>query len=149
MVGFFELRTAADLREKLRRDFARVQASSLDVDTLFNFLVTAEHMADWVLPGKVNREARKALRNGSVVLQVCSHLANGAKHYRIEAGHHQSVDQTLQSDENTQRFLAPRSRPTALVIVLQERVAQVLGQRILAIQFAEQVLDFWDAYPLE
>ena len=56
-----------------------------------DFFVTAEHMADWVLPGQANRQARETLRASSVLLQVPSHVANGAKHFIAEARPHQSV----------------------------------------------------------
>ena len=154
MFGFFELRTANDLRAKLRRDFAKLDANKLDVDLLMNFLFTAEHMADWVLPGKKNKEARQALRDGSVYLRICSHLANGGKHFILEAKHHQSV--SIMSVEGffpegffPKGYLPPGYFPQFLVVVLKGEAAKQLGNKLLVTELAAHVLAFWEAYPLD
>ncbi len=53
MEGLFSLKTPADLREKLRRDLAKLLDAPLDADAAFNFFITAEHMLDWVYPNRV------------------------------------------------------------------------------------------------
>src|SRR4051794_3920716 len=97
MEGLFTLKTPADLREKMRRDLEKMRAAPLDADAAFNFFVTAEHMLDWVYPRDANRQARTDARKKSTLLQVCSHLANGAKHFEVEGKQHQSVDKTGRS----------------------------------------------------
>src|SRR5262245_24876821 len=94
MSGIFHLRTATDLREKLRRDLKKLKDEPLNADAAFNFFVTAEHMLDWVYPKKANRQKRTVARKNSVWLQVCSHLANGAKHFEVEDPQHDSVSST-------------------------------------------------------
>ena len=154
MDGFFDMRTAGDLREKLRRDFAKFSAEPLDVDAFFNFLLTAEHMADWVLPGKANKKARQAIWGSSIYLQVCSHLANGAKHHRVEAKHHRSVSSTEEvgfdpPGYNPPGYNPPGYDPIALVVILKEDAASVLGERLLASDLVEQIMAFWNARPLD
>src|SRR5262249_8271723 len=94
MTGVFDLVTAADLREKLRRDLAKFKSEPLNPDAAFNFFVTAEHMLDWVHPKQINKLKREAERKSEILLQVCSHLANGAKHFEVEGSQHDSVSST-------------------------------------------------------
>lgn len=154
MEGFFTLNSAADLREKLRRDLAKLRAAPTNIDSALNFFITAEHMADWVHPGKAGRAAREALRDSSLLLQVCSHLANGGKHFRVEAKHHDSVARTRRVGGITtlgRYALGTRplggGRPTCYVD-LQGDAAAALGPSIEVITLARCVMAFWDAHPL-
>lgn len=88
--GFGSLERPEDLLAKLHHDYERVRNAPGDPYAAFDFFVT-EHMIDWVLPGRANRQAREKLSAGSVLLQVVSHVASGAKHFIAEARHHQSV----------------------------------------------------------
>jgi hypothetical protein len=54
MIGFFDLKTAADLRAKLRRDIEKLRAEPTNPDAAFNFFVTALHMLDWIYPKNAN-----------------------------------------------------------------------------------------------
>jgi len=94
MDGIFRLKTAADLREKLRRDLQKLKDAPLDLDAAFNFFVTAESILDWAYPKRANKQKRIDVMNGSALLWVCSHLATGAKHFEPEAHHHVSVSST-------------------------------------------------------
>lgn len=82
--GFFNLQTPQDLLQKLRHDFGRLKESPLDSYAAFDFLVTAYHMLEWRYPGKSNNAKRRQMeRDGkSKLLWVCSHLANGSKHFQ-------------------------------------------------------------------
>lgn len=91
MKGLFELQTPADLLRKLRSDFEELKKQPRNSYLAFNFFVTAEHMKDWLFPGYSKEGARKTLQNSSQVLLVCSHVANGAKHFVAESRHHKSV----------------------------------------------------------
>jgi len=88
--GHFTLRTAEDLFRKLERDFELIRARPLDSDVCFNFFVTAEHLPEWHFKGDSKKAA--AHRNSKALLRVCSHLANGAKHFRVNG--HSSVGST-------------------------------------------------------
>lgn len=54
--GFFELKTAQDLLDKLKREYMQLQKSPLNQDIAFNFFITAEHMPDWIYPDVENVE---------------------------------------------------------------------------------------------
>lgn len=46
-MGFFELRTPRDMLEKARREHERLR-TRFDIDNLFNFFVTANHIRDYI-----------------------------------------------------------------------------------------------------
>lgn len=88
--GLFTLKTAEDLFRKLERDFNLMRARPLDPDVCFNFFVTAEHLPEWHFGGDAKKAA--AHRDSKALLRVCSHLANGAKHFQVNR--HSSVGST-------------------------------------------------------
>jgi hypothetical protein len=92
--GAFDLQTARDLLQKLHHDLEALRREPTNTYRAFNFFVTAEHMKDWVYPGNANRGARERLETESLLLQVCSHLANGAKHFVADRPRHRSVADT-------------------------------------------------------
>jgi hypothetical protein len=88
--GFGTLQSAGDLPAKLRHDYSRIERDPTDQYAAFDFFVSAEHMVDWILPGRANKDAREAIRESDVLLQLVSHIASGSKHFGAEARHHQS-----------------------------------------------------------
>jgi hypothetical protein len=144
--GIFYLNTAADLREKLRRDLAKMKAEPLNADAAFNFFVTAEHMLDWVYPKENDTQKKTDTRNQSVLLQVCSHLANGAKHFEATAKRHKSVSGTRVAD-GLFHLLGPRVR-RQLTITLKGDAATQFGPTIEAIQLADMIMVYWDKHSL-
>ncbi len=91
MEGIFSLTTLTDLFQKLEHDFSLMQMNPSDPYAAFNFFVTAEHMVDWKYPGYANKNNCKDFRKSNIILQICSHIANGAKHFVAQANHHKSV----------------------------------------------------------
>jgi len=81
--GFATLQSAGDLLQKIRHDHERLRSAPEDVYAAFDFFVSAYHMLDWLHPNEA--AARKAEEEGNVLLQVCSHIANGAKHFQATA----------------------------------------------------------------
>ena len=157
MVGVFDLGTAADLREKLHRDLVKFKSEPLNPDMAFTFFVTAEHMLDWVFPKKGNKIKRTAERKKSVLLRVCSHLANGAKHMEVEDSHHDSVSSTGTGGGYLPVRFFPKSywpngyfgAGRKLVVRLKGDAATQLGKIIGAVQLAEMVMEYWDKHPLQ
>ncbi len=144
MQGTFELKTAHDLLEKLRSELAQLKRDPTDTYVAFNFFVTAERMKDWVFPGYSNEAARKRVQESSLLLQICSHLANGAKHLVAEAKHHRSVSDT----RRTGGYWSPRYWPGgSLVVELQGDAARHLGSSISAVELAGRILAFWESRP--
>lgn len=151
--GFFELRSTDDLLRKLRHDLGLLKADRTNTYLAFNLFVTAEHMKDWLYPGKKNEDKRKALENSSVLLQTCSHIANGAKHFHVEARHHRTVADTERTGAHWPEgywatgYWAPGHwAEGALVIELEGAATRALGTRITAVELAERVVGFWDSY---
>lgn len=93
--GFFSLRTARDLREKLEVDFSRLSRSnpsSIEAQyAAFDFFVCAEHIPDWLATtagGSIS--SHRSYPDGALV----SHIANGAKHFQVKNPRHTTVKDT-------------------------------------------------------
>ena len=55
-------------------------------------------MVDWLYPGYANRQKREDIENGELLLQIASHLANGSKHFEVEARKHKFVEDATRRD---------------------------------------------------
>jgi hypothetical protein len=147
--GIFTLRTADDLRLKLKRDLEKLKKDPLNGDLAFNFFVTAEHMLDWVYPTSTSK--RTAERGKSILLQICSHLANGAKHFEATDPRHKSVSSTERSSSwagwGDSWGSSWSSGP--LVVRLKGDAAKQLGGIVAVIDLAEKVMAYWDKHPLK
>jgi hypothetical protein len=156
MSGIFYLTTAADLRGKLRRDLEKLKHEPLNGDAAINFLLTAEHMLDWVYPKRVNRKKRHDEKSNSMILRICSHVANGAKHFEVEDPQHDSVSSTgTAAGYFAAPYHAPRYFSNAyfgagrmLAVRLKGSAAKQLGPRISVVDLAEKVMEYWDKHPL-
>lgn len=144
--GLFELRSPQDLLKKLHHDYARLQQLPLDQYAAFDFFVTAEHMLDWLYPNESQK--RKDVRNKNVLLQVCSHIANGSKHFVASDKRHVSVKDARKHEGAFQRdaFQSDAFSVPRLQIDLQGEAAQELGESIDAFELAGKVLTFWKNY---
>ncbi|MDP9309498.1 MAG: hypothetical protein M3R24_01140 [Chloroflexota bacterium] len=146
--GLFELQSPHDLLMKLRHDYRRIEESPLDQYAAFDFFVTAEHMVDWQYPHEVDNFKRTGLRNSNVLLQVCSHIANGSKHFQATAKRHDSVKNAQVHKGAFQRdaFQADAFDVSRLVVQLQGQAAQEFGELIDVLELARRVLEFWETY---
>ena len=86
------MRSPADLRDKLRRDYARLAAHPGDADLAFNFFATADRLPDWLYPEGDGR--RTGIRN-LPLLALCSALATGAAHFRMADRRHRTSGKAL------------------------------------------------------
>ena len=148
MDGFLELQSANDLMAKLRHDFTLLERQPMDTYLAFNFFVTAEHMADWQLPGQSNRTSRADLRKSNTLLQLCSHLANGMKHFRAEAKHHTSVRGALKNRGvygNSYPNTYQNAHPREILIQLDGDAREAYGDSINVVDLARETLEFWEA----
>jgi hypothetical protein len=101
----------------------------------------------------LRQEKPSEVKNSSLV-QTCSHIANGFKHFTADAARHKSVAGTWQTGGYwlgryfTPRYWEPRYWASgALVIELQGDAAKKLGGGITAVELAERVLGFWENRP--
>jgi hypothetical protein len=141
--GLFELQSPQDLLKKLHHDYARLQQSPLDQYAAFDFFVTGEHMLDWLYPN--DSQKRKHVRDKNVLLQVCSHIANGSKHFVASDKRHVSVKDVRKNEGAFQRdaFQSDAFEVPRLQIDLQGKAARELGESIDAFELAGKVLNFW------
>ena len=153
--GLFQLQSPEDLLDKLAHDYDRFEKSQLDQYVAFDFFVTAEHVLDWLYPddedktiSKSNKERRKDVRSKSLLLQVCSHIASGSKHFVALDSRHVSVKD---ASKHEGAFAREAFSPTGfdvprLEIRLQGEASRELGESIDAFELAGKVLDFWKNY---
>lgn len=152
MRGAFTLESPHDLLTKLKSDYEALLADPGNSHFAFNFFVTAEHMLDWIYPGYDNKSKRQSERDSSVLLQVCSHLANGAKHFVAEAKHHTSVKQSGRK-KRWNPLSGPLGGPfvyrgtsSGLWVDLDGDAEKELGSSVRASKLAEQILAYWSSH---
>jgi len=149
--GLFDLKKPQDLLRKLQHDYRRVVQAPTDTYAAFDFFVTAEHMLDWCYPGDDHEPDRRTLRQNSPLLQVCSHIANGAKHFRIERSHHVSVKHTKVEQPSfvpgTFQANAFQSNGQFLIDLREEEAEALgLGSPVEVSKLAEKVQHFWEEW---
>ena len=129
--GLLTLQSPQDVLAKLEHDYQRLKQSPMDPYIAFDFFVTAEHMVDWLFPADGDAPKRKEMRGSSVLLEVCSHIASGAKHFHATARRHRSVEKTV--ERPAARFgvleigVSRLGTDEGLEIQLQGEAAQQLG----------------------
>lgn len=149
--GFFALYTPQALLKKLEYDYKRLEASPMDTYAAFDFFITAEHMVDWVYPNDnpTEKKKRETLRRKSL-LQICSHIANGSKHFEARAQHHKSVKGTLvRPGAQLGTFMLGVSRlgtSAGLEIRLKGYAKRRFGEYIDVGHLSKLILDFWQKY---
>jgi len=105
----FALRSPADLLEKLKREFKRLQEDeTYQSDHAFNFAVTAWHMTDWIYDDARQRDPanpkpfgykrkgnfQQFVRSDRVALNICYELASGSKHFELPPEKKKKVRET-------------------------------------------------------
>ena len=156
MKGIFNLKSPSDLLQKLEHDFCLIQEKPDDPYIAFNFFVTAEHMLDWQYPGYENKIDRENLRKSEIILQICSHIANGAKHFEAQARHHKSISDTLKKAVYGGGGLPKGSFPIGAIpkygvpgewtdelYIELSGDASAFGESISVVSLAEEILTFW------
>jgi hypothetical protein len=136
MRGIFDLTTPEALVSKLYVEFEQFQNNPNDTYQAFNFFVTAEHIPDWL--------DEKNLRKQEPLLRICSHIANGAKHF--EVNRHNAVIGTEKERYAEEGYFAEDYAEEPLVIYLSEVEARAMGKEsIRALELAGMIVDYWAA----
>lgn len=149
MQGIFSLQSPKDLLAKLQSDYEALCVEPGNSYLAYNFFVTAEHMLDWVYPGFANKGKRQAERDSSVLLQICSHLASGAKHFLAEAKHHDSVKESGRRRRwnplagPLEGPFVPKMALSGLLVDLDGEAQETFGSSVRASKLAEDVLNYW------
>lgn len=145
--GLFALQTPSDLFRKLEHDYERILASPMDAYAAFDFFVTAEHVVDWLYPNDSDKKQRENLRQANLVLQACSHIANGSKHFEARAKQHGSVQNTIERPAmrlgQWKLGISRLGMEEGLEIQFQGQAAIEFGTFLDTPDFAKKVLEFW------
>jgi hypothetical protein len=142
--GFATLKTPRDLLRKMEHDYGRMQSEPGDEYAAYDFFVTAEHMLDWIHPDRKNTKMRESVRDSQVLLQVTSHIANGAKHFEATDPRHKSVTEIERGQYVELDYVESGYFAEPLVIKLATAEAGVLGgAEIEATELARRVLEYW------
>ena len=140
--GFAQLRRPADLYAKLHYDLGRMLEDPGDEYPAFDFFVTAEHIVDWLHPA--SRHKQQALRKSDPLLQLVSHLANGAKHFEATLSRHDSVGSMTRETYVESSFEVPGVADDVLVVTLTDSQAKVFGSaHFEVVTLAHRVIDYW------
>ncbi|MAM00520.1 MAG: hypothetical protein CL583_18930 [Alteromonadaceae bacterium] len=144
--GFCDLKSAPDLYKKLERDYHRIVKDEADPYCAFDFLVTAYHMIDWIYPNDKNRQ--REFEQKQVLLQLCSHIANGAKHFEATASKHKSVSSlgkqaVWNASSVTERGWEASSVTYRLQIELDGVAKERFGASMTVRALADELLVFW------
>lgn len=90
--GFFHLRCAHDLLDKLGRDYARLTENP-SADTLFDFFVTAWSISDWIKKERSDlHQAVSDLYQNRGPLFHCREIGNKAKHFVLTSERRKKPD---------------------------------------------------------
>lgn len=133
--GFFELETAQDLFEKLSWEFENLKKHPQDMKVAFNFFVTAEHIPDWL-----NKKGLKS----QPIPKICSHLANGAKHFKTKK--HTAVTKAWKDRVAEKGCVEDGVFLEPLMVNIDSHLAEALHIKnpIEVLQLAEEVMAYWD-----
>ena len=156
MKGIFTLNDPRDLLTKLEHDYEALKKDRNNSYSAFNFFVTAEHMLDWIHPGRSKSTQRSSEKNQSTILQICSHIANGAKHFEVEDKRHKSVSSTHRgggtgfggANLGTNLINANGNLPrgSSLFVKLNGDAEKQYGRTVNVLLLAEDTLNFWKAH---
>ena len=134
--GFFQLKDASDLFDKLQWEYENLSAHPGNAWNAFNFFVTAEHMADW--------KGCKSLKFTDPLLKLCSHLANGGKHFEKLHDIHKSVKSAKHDGVFEPGVYEEGVYEESLQITLEPDAVQALGVEVIdAVSLASKVIEFW------
>src|SRR6266536_6294597 len=97
MRGLFGLSNSADLFKKLECEFDQLIAEPTNAYLAYNFFVTAWHLLEWKYPDPRDNHIRNQIREQTPLLQICEHLAVGAKHFEPRSPHLKAVSASKKS----------------------------------------------------
>ena len=138
--GFFSLRTPEDLLGKLEADFERLcGANPTSVDAqyaAFDFFVTAEHLPEWVFHTSGDSLKQHRTYPDSALV---AHVANGAKHFRVDPKRHTTVRETRpQQGSFDPKVFDPSAFDVPRLVLDLEN-----GTSIAVIEVAKRVVGHW------
>jgi len=147
--GWLGFETPPELLAKLERELDKLRQNPGDHDVAYNLFVTAWSLVDWFHPN--DRDARERLRAANPILQVCAHLADGSKHFKLRNASHNSVVNTTRGANWAERpfGLSLGERPVsaaALFVHLTGEPAKRFGRFPSAVMLAEATVEWFRTY---
>ena len=139
--GFVELRNVKDYWKKLLFDFDHLRENEEHTYTAFNFFVTAYHLIDWIFEGQKSEERTEL--HQKPLMKLCSHIANGAKHFHIDSKRHKSVKKIEKDRYVEEGYVEEGYFEEPIIIYLSEPLKSKFGESISVVDLAEQIIDFW------
>ncbi len=102
-MAFFELRTPQDILQKAKREHGRLKAN-FDIDNVFNFFVTANHIRDYIKKNDVVAQAvlEEFLKDQD--MKDCCDLCDKAKHLRFTKRNRTDSSKPTRTDPLTHRW---------------------------------------------
>jgi hypothetical protein len=151
MKGLFGLSNSADLFKKLEREFEQLIADPADAYVAYNFFVTAWHLLEWKHPGPSGKLIRDRIRDQTPVLQICEHLAVGAKHFEPTNPKLKAVSSSKRSNSWANGAWAPGAWTkgawaSSLSIELTGDAQKAYGSHIKVEDLAQYVMDYWRSF---
>jgi hypothetical protein len=148
MKGLFGLNNFADLFKKLEREFEQLVAEPTDAYLAYNFFVTAWHLLEWKHPGLSGKPIRDKIRDQTPLLQICEHLAVGAKHFEPTNPKLKAVSASKKSNGWTNNAWAADAWTegawtSSLVIELTGDAQKAYGTHIKVEDLAHFVMEYW------
>ena len=145
MKSVFGLDTHLDLYKKLEWEFTNLKGNPNNPYLAYNFFVTAWHLLEWKYPDPGGKKSREGIRNQNPLLQICHHLAVGAKHFTISSPIHKSV---LRAGKNSVWGRSwgnswGNSWSSHLEVELINDAQKLYGSRIAVVDLAQHVMDYW------
>lgn len=141
--GFIELINVKDYWKKLQFDFTELKKNDENIYVAFNFFVTSYHLLDWIFEGKYNND-RKILNN-KPILKLCSHIANGIKHFETNSDRHNSVKEIEKNRYVEEDYCEEDYVESQIIIFLDEILQPDFGKSIKIIELANIVMTFWES----
>jgi len=150
MKGIFGLYNHINLFKKLEWEYENLIAKPSDAYVAYNFFVTAWHLLEWKYPELKDKPTRKKIRDQEPLLQICEHLAVGAKHFEPRDKNLSAVSDSKRRGVWADGFWAPGTWKdgvwaTWLVVVLTGDAQKVYGDQIRVEELARHVMDYWRA----
>ena len=140
--GFIELVNVKDYWKKLQFDFNELKKNDEDVYKAFNFFITSYHLLDWIFKGEYSIERTNL--NKKPILKLCSHIANGIKHFEIDSNRHNSVKEIEKERYVEEGYWEESYAESPIIISLDEKLNSEFGESKKIIELADKVMLFWE-----
>ena len=153
MKGLFELQTPGDLYRKLEWEFSKLAKDPKDSRVAYNFIVTAYHLLEWVLPETEPdfKTKRQEMERQCPALEICHHLSIGAKHFVPTNPKLTAVRETGRASHWHKNhwgigYWHKNYWADALTVELVGRARDAYGKSISLKDLADTMMEFWQAH---